>query len=119
MLSIRTGIGIGVGGTISAIGIFALIISFGLQTVEVNETLGISDSTSFLLNGPAFAEQKLKITGELFDIEIINSVDGELVPFATQKKEFSLTWIHQSDGFSTVDIHNIGQSELQSKPLFK
>ena len=50
MLSKKTGIGIGIGAAIIAIGLYSLVSSFGLQTIEVDDTYGIGESAILLFS---------------------------------------------------------------------
>jgi len=67
MISKRTGVGISVGSVIIAIGAFALFTSIGLQTTEVDDTLGLGESESYRINAPEHATQTMKITGDSFE----------------------------------------------------
>ena len=57
MYSKRTVIGIGVGAVMIAIGVIALVTSFGLQTIKVDDTYGIGEKTTYSLTAPDHASQ--------------------------------------------------------------
>ena len=65
MLSKRTTIGIVVGSVIIAIGLFALITSFGIQTKNIDEPLGLGKSTTYQFTAPVHSKQFLNITGNV------------------------------------------------------
>ena len=119
MISKRTTIGVVVGGIIFAMGLISLIDSIGLQTYDEKETLEIAESTAFTINAPMLSQQKLKITGDSFDVKIEHTIDGVIMPLTTHKKELSIEWVHKNDGISSVEIQNIGQSELKLTPTFQ
>ncbi|MDX1533158.1 MAG: hypothetical protein R3230_03020, partial [Nitrosopumilaceae archaeon] len=70
MFTKRTIIGTVVGGAIIALGLASLIMSLGLQTVEIDDTYGIGEGTSYRFSAPASSEQNVKITGESFDVTL-------------------------------------------------
>ncbi len=119
MLTKKTIIGIVAGSAFCALAIFLLIDSFGLKTVDENAIVVIGDSEKYIFNSYSMGEQKMKITGEKFDLKIEHSVDGEILPLTTYEKEFSLEWIHVSDGQSFIEIQNIGQSDLEIDATFQ
>ena len=119
MIAKRTAIGVAVGSIIFAMGLLSLIDSIGLQTYNENETLGIGESTSFTIDAPTLSQQKLKITGDTFDVKIEHTIDGVIMPLTTHKKEFSIEWVHKNDGQSSVEIQNTGQSDIELNPTFQ
>jgi hypothetical protein len=112
MLNKRTAIGIGVGSVIIAIGLYSLVSSFGLQTVQVNETFGIGESTSYQFTAPNHAKQFLNITGNSFNLSLASPRGGLQVPEQGYKNNLSLEWVHLEDGKSHVVIKNTGDSQL-------
>ena len=115
MLSKRTGIGIGVGAVIIAIGLYSLVSSLGLQTIQVDDTYGIADSTTYKFTAPENAAQSLKITGNSFNVKLISPKGGLQIPGTDHKDELSIQWVHLQDGESTLIIKNKGDSEIQVK----
>ena len=113
MLSKITIIGIVVGAIITAIGVVALFSSFGLQTVKVDETFAIGESTTYSFNAPAHAKQYLNITGNSFDVNLKTPYGGLQIPRDTFKDDLSLEWVHLIDGQSILEIQNTGDSELR------
>ena len=113
MLSKITIIGIVVGAIITAIGVVALFSSFGLQTVKVDETFAIGESTTYSFQAPAHAKQYLNITGNSFDVELKTPYGGLQIPRDTFKDDLSLEWVHLIDGQSILEIQNTGDSELR------
>jgi len=47
VLTKRTAIGIGVGSVIIALGLASLVIHIGIQTIEVDETFGVAEFTTY------------------------------------------------------------------------
>lgn len=112
MFSARTGIGIGVGSAIIAIGIASLILHIGIQTIEVDETFATGKSVTYVIPAPEHTAQKMKITGESFDLQLQSPADGLQIPKTTHKNEATLDWVHLADGESRIEIKNIGGSEI-------
>jgi hypothetical protein len=112
MISKRTIIGLVVGSIIIAIGTYALISSFGLQSVKDNETFGVGESTSYQFNAPIHAKQNLNITGNSFQLKLVSPRGGLQIPETDYKNELSIQWIHLVDGRSEVQIQNTGNSDL-------
>ena len=75
MFTKRTIIGTVVGSAIIALGLGSLIMAFGLQTVEIDDTYGIGEGTSYKFNAPQSSEQNVKIEGESFDITLRTPAD--------------------------------------------
>ncbi|KKL75095.1 hypothetical protein LCGC14_2058290, partial [marine sediment metagenome] len=80
-----TAIGVGVGSAIIAIGLASLFLNFGIQTIEVDETFGLGEATTYRISAPAHTPQKMKITGDTFDVRLESPADGLQVPKTSQK----------------------------------
>ena len=63
MMSKRTIIGLIVGSIIIAIGLYALVTSFGLQQVKDTEIFEPGETTSYDFDAPIHAKQNMNITG--------------------------------------------------------
>jgi hypothetical protein len=113
VLSKRTVIGIGVGAAITAIGVYALVTSLGLQTVEVDDTYGIGESTTYRFTAPKSATQFMNITGNSFNVELKSPGGGLQIPGADHKDEVTIQWVHLIEGESILKIRNTGDSELR------
>ncbi len=113
MLSKRTIIGIIVGSAIIGIGVYSLISDIGLQTIQVNETFAVGESTSYQINANEHATQHMKITGEKFDLKLSSPGDGLQIPKTSHTKEVTLDWIHLKDGITVINLQNTGSSELK------
>ena len=113
MLSKRTVIGIVAGSVIIAIGLFALVTSFGIQTKNIDETLGLGKSSTYQFTAPVHSKQILNITGNSFKLSLASPRGGLQIPEQGYKKEISLEWVHLEDGISRVEIQNTGDSELR------
>ena len=113
MYSKRTGIGIGVGAVIIAIGVIALVTSFGLQTINVDDTYGIGEKTTYSLTAPEHATQYINITGNSFNIDLKSPTGGLQIPERDHKNNVDIEWVHLVEGRSILKIRNTGDSELQ------
>lgn len=112
MFSKRTGIGIGVGAVIIAIGVVSLVTSIGLQTINVDDTYGIGESTTYSFSAPQHALQYINITGASFNIDLTSPSGGLRIPNADHKDSVDIEWVHLEDGRSVLKIRNTGDSEL-------
>ena len=113
MLSKRTVIGIVVGSVIIAIGLFALVTSFGIQNKNIDETFGVGESTTYQFTAPIHSKQFLNITGNSFNLSLASPRGGLQIPKQDHKNEVSLEWVHLENGVSRVEIQNTGDSELR------
>lgn len=80
MLTPRTIIGIVVGSAIIGIGVFSLISGIGFQTIDVNETFGAGESTTFQISANRGAIQYIEITSEKFDVRLSSPGEGLQIP---------------------------------------
>jgi len=80
VLSKRTVIGIVVGSVIIAIGLFALVTSFGIQTKNIDETFGLGESTTYQFTAPVHSKQFLNITGNSFKLSLASPRGGLQIP---------------------------------------
>ena len=112
MYSKRTGIGIGVGVVIIAIGVIALVTSFGLQTINVDDTYGIGEKTTYSLTAPEHATQYINITGNSFNIDLKSPTGGLQITETDHKNNLDIEWVHLVEGRSILKIRNTGDSEL-------
>ena len=115
MLATRTIIGFIVGSVIIGIGVYSLITSFGFQTINVDETFEIGESTSYQINANKGAIQQMTITGEKFDLKLSSPGGDPEIPLTTYTKEASLKWAHLEDGATIIQLQNTGSSELHVK----
>ena len=113
MLSKRTIIGIIVGSAIIGIGLYSLISDIGLQTIQVNETFGVGETTSYQITASNHAKQHMKIMGEKFDISLSSPGLGLQIPKTSHTKEVTLDWVHLKDGVTVIHLQNTGSSELK------
>ncbi len=112
MYSKRTVIGIGVGAVIIAIGVIALVTSFGLQTINVDDTYGIGEKTTYSLTAPQHATQFINITGNSFTIDLKSPGAGLQITETDHKNNVDIEWVHLEEGRSILKIRNTGDSEL-------
>lgn len=118
MLSKFTGIGIGIGAVIVAIGLYALVSSFGLQTITVEETFKAGESTTYQFVAPKSSHQNFKVTGESFHIKLETPADG-IQEDNDFKKEIAFDWFVLREGINRIAIKNTGQSELEVTGTFE
>ncbi len=117
MLSKRTIIGLVVGTTIIGIGLYSIISDIGFQTVNVDETFGIGESTSYQIKANDGAPQHMKISGEKFDLKLSSPGAGLQIPHegdspVTHEKEVKLDWVHLQDGITFITLQNTGSTEM-------
>jgi hypothetical protein len=112
VLSKRTIIGIVVGSAIIAIGSYALITSFGLQTVNVDDTYQIGESTTYSFSAPKGTKNYLNITADSFEVYLKSPPGGIQIRDEKFKRELTVEWIHLEDGESKLRINNTGASKL-------
>ena len=117
MFTKRTIIGIGAGLTISAIGVVALITSFGIQSINVDETVAVGDNTIFSFNAPLGAKENLEITGASFQITLTPSGEEKIV--RNHKGKVTVEWIVIEEGQNKLEIQNKGDSELKLEGTFE
>ena len=119
MISKRTAIGIGVGSVIVAIGIASLFLHFGIQTIEVDETFDLGEATTYRISAPEHTPQKMKITGDTFDLRLQSPAEGLQIPLTPHKKEVNLDWVHLANGETIINIQNTGNSEINVVATFQ
>jgi len=112
VLSTRTIIGIVVGSAIIAIGSYALVTSFGLQTVNVDDTFQVGESTSYSFSAPKGSKHYLNITADSFEVYLRSPKGGLQITDEQFKRELTMEWIHLRDGESNIKVNNTGASEL-------
>ena len=112
MLSTRTIIGIVIGGAIIAIGSYALVTSFGLQTVNVDDTFQVGESTSYSFSSPQGSKHFLNITADSFEVYLRSPRGGLQITDEQFKRELTIEWVHLIDGESKIKVNNTGNSEL-------
>ena len=118
MLSKRTIIGIVVGSAISAIGIYALFTSFGLQTVNVDDTFQVGETASYSFSAPKSAKNFINITADSFEVFLRTPRGGLQINDEQYKTELSIEWVHLMDGESRFKVQNTGDSELNISGYF-
>jgi hypothetical protein len=119
VLNKTTGIGIGVGAAIIAIGLYALVSSIGLQTVAVEEDkVEIGKSITYQFLAPKSSHQNFKVTGDSFHVKLETPADG-IQKDEDFKKEISFDWYVLVEGTNRIVIQNTGQSELTVSGVFE
>lgn len=118
MISKKTYVGIGIGIVISAIGIFALIPSLGIQNILVDEKLEVGEFTSYQFNAPKHSHEILNMTGDAFHVKVQTPGSGLQVD-DDFKKEVSFEWFILEDGQNRIEIQNTGNSKIHIEGTFE
>jgi hypothetical protein len=111
MLSRRTIIGNVIGGIITGVGVFALILALGVQTSNIDEGMGVGEYRSYKFEALTGSHESLQITGDRFNVTITTSGDYQ-VPPTIEKDQASFDWIVSSDGTNRIEIENTGSTDL-------
>ena len=112
MLATRTIIGFVVGSAIIGIGVYSLVTGLGFQTIEVDETFEVGESTSYQISANKGAQQQMKITAEKFDLKLSSPGGDPEIPLTSFTKENTMNWAHLEDGVTRIQIQNTGSSEM-------
>ena len=116
MLTKRTAIGIGVGSVIIALSLASLVLHIGIQTIEVDETFGLGEFTSYHFSAPKHSKQTMKITGDKYDLKLESPIEGLdrglQIPLSPHTNSTDISWVHLVDGESRIEIQNTGNSDL-------
>ncbi len=118
MLSTRTIIGIVVGSVIIAIGSYALVTSFGLQIVNVDDTFGVGETMSYSFSAPQGSKNFLNITADSFEVNLRSPRGGIQINDEKFKNELTVEWIHLEDGETKLKVNNTGASKLNISGYF-
>lgn len=111
MLSKRTAIGIGAGSVITALGVISLVLSFGMQTQAIDETVDIGKNTIYKFQAQEHFREILNVTGTSFHVKLQTPADGLQVD-QDFKNEISFEWFSLEDGEHRIEITNTGDSPL-------
>jgi hypothetical protein len=118
VLTKTTGIGIGVGAAIIAIGLYALVSSFWLQSISVDEKIEVGGSITYQFVAPKSSHQNFKVTGESFHVKLETPGEG-IQKDEDFKKEITFDWYLLKEGTNKISIQNTGQSELTVTGTFE
>ena len=118
MLTARTIIGIIVGGAIIAIGVYALITSFGLQQINFDDTFQPGESTTYQFYAPRTSKQSINVTGDTFHAYLRSPEGGIQLEDKEYNEKLSIEWTHLTDGISILKLNNTGNSDLNAKGYF-
>ena len=118
MLSTRTIIGIVVGSAIAAIGVYALITSFGIHQVNFDDTYSPGESTTYRFFAPMHSKQWINMTGDTFRVDLKTPRGGIQLHDEEYKNELSIEWVHLEDDESVLKLNNTGNSDLNAKGYF-
>ena len=118
LLNKRTIIGTGVGAAIIVVGVYFLVTSFGIQTINVNDTYAVGESTTYQFDAPTSSKQFVNITGSSFNVDLKSPEGGLQIKEKDFKNELSIEWVHLIDGQSTLRIQNTGDSDIKISGYF-
>jgi len=119
VISKRTIIGFIIGSAIIAIGIASIFTNLGIQTIEVDETFGLGESTSYHFVAPSDTPQTMIITGDTFDVKLQSPGTGLQVPLTSYKNSVTFDWVHLEDGDTRIELQNTGNSEMNVEATFQ
>ena len=111
MLTKTTLIGITIGGVITAIAIYALITSIGLQTITATEIVPVGKSTAYQFDAPKSSHQNFNATGEKFHVKLQTPAGGIQID-EDYKKEIEFDWFVLKEGKNKIDIQNLGSTDV-------
>lgn len=111
MFTKRTVIGLAAGSVIAGIGIAALAGSFGLQSVSGADELEEGRSTAYTVSAPAGTEQSVSVTGDRFELELVNP-GGVEIPKKAYSNSHSVAWLHGTEAAS-LRVKNAGEGEVR------
>ena len=112
MLNKKTAIGIGAGVVITAIGVASLILSLGMQTQSIEETVGIGKNTVYQFQAQKHFHELLNVTGSSFHVKLKTPSTGLQVD-EDFKKEIIFDWYSLEDGQHRINVTNTGDSNLK------
>ena len=112
MLSKKTAIGIGVGSVITALGTIGLVLSLGIQTQSIDETIGIGKNTVYQFNAQEHFHEILNVTGSSFHVKLTTQGNGLQVD-KDFKKEISFDWYGLKEGRHRIEVTNNGDSDVR------
>lgn len=112
MLANRTIIGIIVGAVIIGIGAFSLVTGLGFQTIDVDETFDVGESTSYQISANKGAQQEMTVIAEKFDLKLSSPGGDPEIPLTSFSKEQTFSWAHLEDGVTRIQIQNTGSSPM-------
>jgi len=112
MLSKKTAIGISAGSVITALGVVSLILSIGIQTQSIDETLSIGKNTVYQFNAQEHFHEILNVTGSSFHVKLETPGNGLQVD-EDFKKEVSFEWYSLEEGQHRIEVQNTGDSNVR------
>ncbi len=111
MLTKKTGIGIGVGAFVIALGTFFLLQSITSNVNIVNDTVDIGKSDIFQFDAQKHFRELLNVTGSSFHVTLKTPSNGLQVDHDFQNS-ISFDWVSLEDGKHFINVTNSGSSPL-------
>ena len=119
MLSKRTIIGNVVGGVITGMGIFALVLALGTQTSDIDENILVGETRAYKFEALKDSSEYLLVMGDRFNLTITTPGDGLQVLSTTHNDQAEYDWIVEQDGTNRIEIKNTGASDVNIKANFE
>ena len=112
LLSKYTIIGMIVGGTFIALGLYSLVYSFSNPVISYEKTVLLGESRFFSFDAKAHYHEILNVTGNSFHVKLQTPSTGLQVD-EDFKKEISFDWYSLVDGEHKINVTNTGDSEVK------
>lgn len=112
MITTRTIIGMVVGGAIIVLAGASLVLDLVRGPLEITETFGPGESTSYQIAGDAGAVHTISVAAERFEIRLDGPGGGPSVPRTEFLEEYSLEWTHLESGRTAINLWNTGGTDM-------
>ena len=118
MMTGRTIIGIIVGGIIIGLATASLIIDLTGGPLEITETFGTGESTSYQIRGDVGALHNITVTAERFVLEL-DSFGGLYIPSTEYTETHTVEWMQEAEGRTTIQLQNTGPGDMVVDGVFE
>lgn len=120
MLTSRTVIGVIAGAAIIGLASASIVLDLTRGPLEVTETFGQGEATSYQISGDAGAAHSILVTAERFELELTGPGDGgPVVPRTEFAGEFAMEWTHQETGRTVISLQNTGGGQMVVDGVFE
>jgi len=118
LLSKKTAVGIGIGCFLIIWGSYFLILSFGKQTLQIDEPIESGKNTVYQFEVQNHFRQLLNVTGNSFHVKIETPHDDQSLYQGLQvdedfKNKADFEWFALKDGQHRIEVTNTGDSDVQ------
>lgn len=111
--------GMVIGIIIVSVGSFLFVSNLGFIPIQVNEEIDLDTSRSYNIHSDKHGTHIMNITGNKFNLELISPAHGLQIPNTFHSKKVFLEWVHLEDGYSLINVQNIGNSTLNITATFE